>query len=150
MIESYNSSEIIIILLPIYSSPNGYLKTIYKFNCVNETISTLSAVLPQPLYYTCCSIYKNNIYLFGGYNGSNYLNTIYKFSVSFELLANNVLIYNANSVYSFDLITDQVTIPIKKIYIGNSSNTAQLANAYLYDDSQSSWVNVNTGQVLTL
>ena len=95
---------------------------------------------------SCSEIYGSNIYIFGG----SYGNTIYNLSLSFELTANNVLIYNANSNYSFDLITDQVTIPIKNIYIGDSNNTAQLANAYLYDESQTAWVNVNTGEVLTL
>lgn len=128
----------------------AYSNTIYKFNCTTNTIEALSTTLPQPLYYTCCSIYESNIYLFGGYNGSNNLNTIYNFSIIFELTTNNVLIYNANSNYSFDLITDQVTIPIKNVYIGDSNNTAQLANAYLYDETQTAWVNVNTGEVLTL
>ena len=126
------------------------LTTICKFNCTTETIETLIVTFPQKIYDSCCAIYSSNIYIFGGYSGSTYYSTIYEFAVSFELMANNVLIYNANSNYSFDLITDQVTIPIKNIYIGDSNNTAQLANAYLYDDSQSAWVNVNTGEVLTL
>ena len=125
------------------------LNTIYKFNSTSETIETLNVTLPQKLKDACCSSYDSNIYIFGGYSG-NYLNTIYEFATSFELTTNNVLIYNANSKYSFDLITDQVTIPIKNIYIGDSNNTAQLANAYLYDETQSAWVNVNTGEVLTL
>lgn len=124
------------------------LRTIYKFNCTNESIELLSTTLPQIVYYSCCSIYDSNIYIFGGSN-SGAINTIYQFSVSFELTANNVLIYNANSKYSFDLITDQVTIPIKNIYIGDSNNTAKLANAYLYDETQTAWVNVNTGEVLS-
>ena len=129
---------------------NAVVNTIYKFNCTTESIETLSVTLPQPVSISfCCSICENNIYLFGGHNGNKRLDTIYNLSVSFELIANNVLIYNANSNYSFDLITDQVTIPIKNIYIGNSNNKAQLANAYLYDDSQSAWVNVNTGEVLS-
>ena len=40
-------------------------------------------------------------------------------------------------------------LPIKNIYIGDNNNTAQLADAYLYDESQTAWVNVNTGEVLT-
>ena len=123
------------------SSGSG-TNTIYKFNCTTETITTLSVKLPQAMFFSCCSTYNSNIYIF-------YLNTIYNFSISFELTANNVLIYNANSDYSFDLITDQVTIPIKKVYIGDSNNTAQLAEAYLYDESQTGWVNVNTGEVLS-
>ena len=128
---------------------NSYSDKIYKFNCATETITTLSVVLPQGMQGACCSINNGNIYIFGGYRYA-YLNTIYQFATSFELTANNVLIYNANSNYSFDLITDQVTIPIKNIYIGDSNNTAQLANAYLYDEIQSAWINVNTGEVLTL
>ena len=124
------------------------LNTIYKFNCINETISALSITLPQLLHRACCSIYESNIYIFGGYN-NGYLQTIYSFATSFELAANNVLIYNANSNYSFELVTNQVTIPINKVYIGDSTNTAQLANAYLYDETKTGWVNVNTGEVLS-
>ena len=137
----------------IFGGYNGskVLNTIYKFNCNNESIITLSNTLPQKLYNLFCSTYNDNIYIFGGSSGgSNYSKAIYDFSLSFELTSNNVLIYNANSDYSFELVTDQVTIPIKNVYIGNSNNTAQLANAYLYDNSQSAWVNVNTGEVLTL
>ena len=123
--------------------------TIYKFNCKTETIETLGITLPQTVSYSCCSIYEDNIYLFGGSGASNRLDTIYNLFVSFELAKNNVLIYNANSNYSFDLITDQVRIPIKKVYIGDSNNTAKLANAYLYDETQTAWVNVNTGEKLT-
>ena len=133
----------------IYIFGGSGSNTIYKFNCSSETIETLITTLSQTLSSSCCSIYNNDIFIFGGYSGGA-INTIYDFSVSFELTANNVLIYNANSNYSFDLITDQVTIPVSKVYIGDSNNTAQLANAYLYDDSQSAWVNVNTGEVLTL
>ena len=120
------------------------LASIFKFNCTSETITTLGTTLPQTLNGTCCSVIGYNIYIFGG----GY-NTIYNFSVSFELTANNVLLYCANSKYNFDLITDQVNIPIKNIYIGDSNNTAKLANAYLYDETKSAWVNVNTGEVLS-
>ena len=125
---------------------SNLLNTIYKFNCTTEALTTLDVVLPKKISNQCCSTYNSNIYIFGG----GYTNTIYDFSLSFELTANNVLIYNSNSKYSFNLITDQVTIPIKNIYIGDSNNTAQLANAYLYDETKTGWVNVNTGEVLTL
>ena len=132
------------------SVSSNYLNTIYEFNCSNETIETLSVTLPQLLGYACCSIKGGSIYIFGGQNSGGKSNKIYKFSVSFELVANNVLILNANSNYSFELITNQVTIPVSKVYIGDSNNTAQFANAYLYDESKTGWVNVNTGEVLTL
>ena len=130
---------------------NTALDTIYKFDCVSEKITTLSATLPNALCFSSCSTYKNHIFIFGGGNNSSIrYDTILDFLVSSELTANNVLIYNANSNYSFELVTNQVTIPIKNIYIGDSNNTAQLADAYLYDQAQSAWVNVNTGEVLTL
>ena len=127
----------------------GDYKTIFKFNCTTETIETLSESVPKKIKNSCCSIHNGNIYIFGGFDGTNYDNTIYQFTIFFELINNNVLIYNANSNYSFDLITDQVTIPIKKVYIGDSNNTAKLANAYLYDEAKSAWVNVNTCEVLS-
>lgn len=135
----------------LFGGNNGSskLNTIYKFNCSGETLEALSVTLPIAIEGMCCSIYNSDIFMFGGLSTNGDVNTIYKFSVSFELMSNNVLILNSNSKYSFDLITDQVTIPIKNIYIGDSNNTAQLANAYLYDQSQSAWVNVNTGEVLS-
>ena len=136
----------------IFGGYNGSIRlnTIYKFNCTSETIETLSITLPQALSSESCSAYNSDIYIFGGYDGTNNLNTIYNFSISFELTANNVLLYCANSKYNFGLITDQVNIPIKNVYIGDSNNAAQLANAYLYDETKSAWVNVNTGEVLTV
>ena len=135
----------------IFGGFGSSLNGIYKFNCTNETIETLNETLPHRLANSCCSTYSSKIYIFGGTTGSgDSLNIIYNFSVAFELTANNVLIYNSNSKYSFNLITDQVTIPIKNIYIGNSNNKAQSANAYLYDETKTGWVNVNTGEVLTL
>ncbi len=127
---------------------NTTFNTIYKFNCVDKTISTLTGRIPYTLIDSCCATHNNDIYIFGGHTG-NFANTIYKFPILLELTANNVLIYNANSNYSFDLITDQVTIPVKNVYIGDNNNIRQLASAYLYDQSKSAWVNVNTGEKLT-
>lgn len=123
--------------------------TIYKFNCVDKTISALIGRIPYNLIDSCCVSHNNDIYIFGGHTGVSFANTIYKFPILLGLTANNVLIYNANSNYSFDLITDQVTIPVKNVYIGDNNNIRQLASAYLYDQSKSAWVNVNTGEKLT-
>ena len=62
----------------------GSRNDILKFNTETETISTLSATLPQSLFNMGVAQVGSNVYLFGGYNyGSSYLNTIYKFSVDF-------------------------------------------------------------------
>ena len=64
------------------------------------------------------------------------------------VITNNILIYSANSDYSFD-VTTNISIPIKNIYIGNANNRAEFAKAYLYNEKQSAWVNINTGEKLT-
>ena len=55
-------------------------KVVDKIEGGSEEISTLSEVLPQKLSGACCSRYGNNIYIFGGYNGSSKVSTIYKFN----------------------------------------------------------------------
>ena len=116
------------------------------FDSENETCEYLTSVSSVSFEYSGACIFGNNVYLLGGYYNKNN----YTYNITFDLPANNVYIFIDNSSkYNFDLITDQVTIPIKNIYIGDSNNTAQLCNAYLYDGTKSAWVNVNTGEVLT-
>ena len=116
------------------------------FDSENETCEYLTSVSSVSFEYSGACIFGNNVYLLGGYYNKNN----YTYNITFDLPANNVYIFIDNSSkYSFELITDQVTIPIKNIYIGDSTNTAQLADAYLYDETQSAWVNINTGEVLS-
>ena len=35
------------------------------------------------------------------------------------------------------------------VYIGDNDGIAKKVDAYLYDETKSAWVNVNTGEVLT-
>ena len=116
------------------------------FDSETETCEYLTSVSSVSFEYSGACIFGNNVYLIGG----NYKNYNYTYNITFDLPTNEVHIFIDNSSkYNFDLITDQVTIPIKNIYIGDSSNTAQLANAYLYDETQTAWINVNTGEVLS-
>ena len=116
------------------------------FDSENETCEYLTSVSSVSFEYSGACINGNNVYLIGG----NYNKNNYTYNITFDLPANNVYIFIDNSSkFNFDLIADQVTIPIKNIYIGDSNNTAQLANAYLYDETQSAWVNINTGEVLS-
>ena len=121
-------------------------RNIIIFDSETETCEYLSSVSSVSFEYSGVCINGNNVYLIGGnYNKNNYV-----YNITFDLPTNNVYIFIDNSSkYHFDLITDQVTIPINKVYIGDSNNTAKLANAYLYNDSQSAWVNINTGEVLS-
>ena len=96
---------------------------------------------------------NGKIYIFGGKSASStYSTAIYMFTPSgMTLDNNNVLIYShGNNNYSFELISNQATIPVKGVYIGDSNNVAQFAEAYLYDEGDSNWVNVNTGETLVV
>lgn len=68
----------------------------------------------------------------------------YNLQLNLTLSTNILYIYTENMGKEFNLL-ENVTIPIKNIYIGDSNNTAQLADAYLYDETKSAWINVNTG-----
>ena len=116
------------------------------FDSETETCEYLTSVSSVSFQYSGACIFGNNVYLIGG----NYKNYNYTYNITFDLPTNEVYIFIDNSSkYKFDLITDQVTIPIKNVYISDSNNAAQLANAYLYDETKSAWVNVNTGEVLS-
>ena len=121
-------------------------RNIIIFDSETETCEYLSSVSSVSFEYSGACINGNNVYLIGG----NYNKNNYTYNITFDLPANNVYIFIDNSSkFNFDLIADQVTISIKNIYIGDSNNTAQFANAYLYDETKSAWVNVNTGEVLS-
>ena len=122
----------------ILGDSEGY-SDVYQFGCINEQITTLSV---KCSFSNCASIFKDYIYTFGD-------TKINKFQIPFTLLKNNILIHSGDSSYSLDIIPEKVTLPVKNVYIGSSNNTAEFANAYIYDETQSTWVNVNTGEVLT-
>lgn len=55
---------------------------IYCFDTVTESIETLSAVLPTPVFYMAYGVVENNIYLLGGYNTTSISSKgIYRFNV---------------------------------------------------------------------
>ena len=120
---------------------------IYKFNCDNETIESSARVLQYTLKESSCAMHGNKIYTFGGYVGGSSSRIILELTIRIRLPSNTALIYNANGKYNFDLIPDQLTIPIKGVYIGNSDGDAQLANAYIY--KRNNWYNINTDEKLT-
>ena len=122
----------------IYILGGGY-SDVHQFGCINEQITTLSV---KCSFSNCGSIFKDYIYTFSD-------TKINKLQIPFILLKNNILIHSGDSSYSLDIIPEKVTLPVKNVYIGSSNNTAEFAKAYIYDETQSAWVNVNTGEVLT-
>ena len=52
---------------------------------LDKTITQLSVKLPAAIVYACCSIYEDNIYIFGGLGGIS--NGIYKFNCTTETIS---------------------------------------------------------------
>ena len=122
----------------------GYLNTIQVFDTVNNTISTLSITLPTAAQNIGVASVGDKVYLFGGRSGGvAYLNTINEFLAQFSLTANSILITEGQKENIFNLLSSptQVEISVKNVYRGNSSNVAELNDAYLYNGSV--WLNVN-------
>ena len=122
----------------------GYLNTIKVFDTVNNTISTLSITLPTAAQNIGVASVGYKVYLFGGRSGGvAYLNTINEFIAQLSLTANSILITEGQQENIFNLLSSpiQVEISVKNVYRGNSSNVAELNDAYLYNGSV--WLNVN-------
>ena len=90
------------------------------------------------------------------YNDGNKFYCFYgkyrEFTVNIDLNENEILVDNSKSNYEFNIISSDnlsITTNINKIYIGNKNNLGEYAEAYLYDETKSAWVNVNTGEVLS-
>ena len=128
---------------------SGTKSTIRVFDTTNNTISTLSITLPTNAKSIGTTAVGAKIYLFGGYveYGVDYLNTVNIFSSRIYLNPNSILITESQQENIFNLLSSptQVEISVKNVYRGDSSNIAQLNNAYLYDGTN--WVNVNTGKI---
>ena len=120
--------------------------TIQVFDTTNNTISTLSTTLPTAAYGIGTAGVGTKIYLFGGSGSSGRLNTINVFLAQIPLIVNNILIIEGQQENTFNLLSSptQVEISVKNVYRGDSSNVAQLNDAYLYNGTN--WVNVNTGE----
>ena len=122
----------------------GYLNTIKVFDTVNNTITTLSITLPTAAQNIGVASVGYKVYLFGGRSGGvAYLNTINEFIAQLSLTANSILITEGQQENTFNLLSSptQVEISVKNVYRGNSSNIAELNDAYLYNGSV--WLNVN-------
>ena len=126
---------------------SSYLNTIQVFDTTNNTLSILSTTLPTTAENMGTAAVGTKIYLFGGRNSDAWRNTINLFAPrSIYLDPNSILITEGQQENIFKLLSSstQVEISVKNVYRGDSSNVAQLNDAYLYNGTN--WVNVNTGE----
>lgn len=113
---------------------------------LNE-IKLLENELSHNRYEGIVSMIGNNIYTFGGTLGNVRTDIISKFSLPSTINYNDFIILDNDDGMDFNL-NNEIIIDVKNVYIGNSNNEAELAEAYLFDESLDSWVNVNTGEPL--
>ena len=109
----------------------------------------MSAKLANAAYRTSCAAVGTDIYIFGGYGSSGYLNTIQRLMIELSLTQNNLLLTSIYSGKEFKLAnsdTAEISFNANNAYIGNSENKAEFVDAYVYTNGV--WVNVNTGEEL--
>jgi N-acetylneuraminic acid mutarotase len=125
-----------------YLSGVGSKDTIAVFDTETEEISTLDTKMFTGAYGFGCASMGKDIYLFGGL-GSSRLNTISRFTLTYELSQGNIEIEKDFFNNKFNLInTDnaQVEIGVENIYIGNENNEAEPVDAYLHNGTE--WVQI--------
>ena len=83
-----------------YSSGDKHSSAIYMFNAETEAITSLSARLPANTYNACAAAVGSRIYVFGGHNGSDALNTISVFDTDTQTLE-TLDVTLPNPVYMF-------------------------------------------------
>ena len=114
------------------------LKTIVVFNALNNTVKTLSVTLPSACSSMGSATVGTKIYLFGGYTTSR-INTIYVFSVAFELATNNLLIQTTLISNLFNIVGG-IEIGVASVYLGNSDGNGETVEAYLYQNE--AWTHI--------
>lgn len=133
----------------------GY-NTIQKIDIEKNTVELLSQTLSNAMAGVCCATVGSNIYALGGYsrtgtNNFNHYNTIYDFAVSVPLTANQLLLNTTLNKNLFKIInaeSAEIEIGVNGVYRGNANGIAELESANVFDESQSAWVDVQSGVVV--
>ena len=129
------------------STSSTYYNAIQKYDTLTDTTTTMSAKLANAAYRTSCAAVGTDIYIFGGYGSSGYLNTIQRLMIELSLTQNNLLLTSIYSGKEFKLAnsdTAEISFNANNAYIGNSENKAEFVDAYVY--TKGVWVNVNRGE----
>lgn len=129
-----------------YSSSATVLNTIQCFDTSDDSISTMTATLPTGAYCIGTAAVGTDIYLCGGgLSGSPYaLNTVNTYSTAFSLTENYIVVQTNSKTNLFNLIDEDnavVKTGVTIVYRGNSSNIAEVEDAYLYQNG--AWAQIS-------
>ena len=121
-----------------------------KFNPLTKTIVNVNGSISR--HYRDFDVLSHNglVYVLGGSTEAGYdlgLNKMFILSSCTNLSKNSIVIYKSETGKPFKL-NNEIDVSISKIFIENSLKTNEYCEAYLYDETQTVWVNVNTGAAL--
>ncbi len=132
------------------SNSYEFTQMIRVYDTVSKTLEILTVSLLDLLWDIAAATVGTNIYLFGGICTENSTNTkiknIDRFKLKMPLNNGDVFIHQGYLKNTFDLLKSptKLEVSINNVYKGDTSNYAELCNAYLHDGTK--WVNVNTGE----
>lgn len=119
-------------------------ETIYAFDTVTETITTLSTTLPTGAEYVAAAAVGTQVFLFGGkYGITSDLATINRFTAAVPLAENALLIDASATQNLVELIssgTVNAQVGVANVYMGNAQGLAEKVAAAVYKDG--AWVEI--------
>ena len=99
------------------------------------------------LYGHSAVIYDNNMYIFGGYNGSTLYNNIYKYDItnnSWSLLNTNGTSPSARYYHTAIVTKDEMIV-----YGGKNTSNITIQDSYLFDFNNNTWYLLNNDVATT-
>lgn len=124
----------------LFGSRSSSSTSIYLFDTITETKTLSSTLLPTATSDFSAAIVGTKIYLCGG----GYSAAINDFIISTSLDNDDVIIQTDIIDNQFNIINtpnNTITTGVKAVYRGNSSNVAELEDAYLYQNG--SWIQIS-------
>ena len=127
----------------IFGGYNGssYTKTIYKYNTISNSITTLSTTLPALNTDASAVAVGTNIYIFGGRSsGSTFTKTIYKFDTTTETIT------TLSTTMAYNLANLGAILYGRYIYLfgGDKTTSAKINNIYKFDTTTETITQLST------
>ena len=131
----------------IFGGYNGVetVNTIYKFDTVTQTFSTVNATMIEKLFGMDSVVVDNHIYLFGGNDNTQGRYLIQDFLINQPLDSSEIVVLtnqNNNMCKIINSPQADISIGITAVYRGNENNSAVPKNAYLYSETGGEWIKI--------
>lgn len=124
-----------------FASDGSRMDTIHVFDTTDNSIAVYNATLNATTINMGLAGYNDQVYLFGGYSGTN-LNTITLFATIKGALTENTAHINPSldrALFPLLVGDNSMELGVSSVYVGNSENLAEPCNAYLYNETSQAW-----------